>query len=250
MAAMKQTRGSDSPFISGVTRRAYDGNPGVTVPDCCWDILVVKFQGETQIILTGAITQPIPLEFPEGTEVMNITFETGTFFPEFPAPKMLNLGLEMPKAGPNKMWIGSEVVEIPNFDNAEEFVAKLYSNGIMKNDKLVGKMLEGEPMAASDRSVQRHFMQTTGMTMKFIQQVQRAQLAVDLIKSGERLIDVAHKLGFTDQAHMTRSLKGIMGITPAAVMQDTKKDTPNCIYCAQNWPHTSHQSTINPTPYY
>ncbi|MGH7158090.1 MAG: helix-turn-helix domain-containing protein [Candidatus Saccharimonadales bacterium] len=234
---MKEVRFSDSPHILGVNRRDYNGNTDVTVPDCCWDILVIKYDGQTQVVLTGTITQPIPLEFPPGTEVMNITFQPDTFLSDFPAPKMLNNGVELPSAGKNKVWLGSEIIEVPTFDNAEEFVGKLRKTGSMKNDKLVGRILEGKSMAASERSVQRHFMQTTGMTMKFIQQVQRAQSAVDLLRQGRRIVDIAHALGYTDQAHMTRSLKGIMGITPAAIAQGAKAPPTNCPYCVQSWLH-------------
>lgn len=234
---MKEFRTSDSPFILGVTRRDYTGHTDVTVPDCCWDILVVTYEGQTQVILTGTITQPVPLEFPAGTEVVNITFQPDIFLSDFSAQKMLNNGVRLPSAGKNKVWFGGEVIEVPTFDNAEEFVDKLRSTGSIKKDKLVGSILEGKPVAASERSVQRHFMQTTGMTMKFIQQVQRAQSAVDMLRQGQRIVDIAHVLGFTDQAHMTRSLKGILGITPAAIAQAVEAPPTNCPYCAQNWSH-------------
>lgn len=223
---MKEYRPADSPFLLGVARHTYTGEADVTVPDCCWDILVITCQGETQVILTGTITQPIPLAFPPGTEVMNITFKPNTFLPCFPAQKMLNQGLELRKAGKNKIWLGSDAVEVPTFDTAEDFVDKLCQIGAMKNDKLVGSILSGRPMAASERSVQRHFMQTTGLTLKYVQQVQRAQLAVDMLKQGQRIVDVAHALGFTDQAHMTKSLKGIMGLTPAAILQHAQQQGP------------------------
>lgn len=239
---MKEFRPSDSPHILGVTRRHYTGNTDVTVPDCCWDILVIKQHDQTEVILTGTITQPIPLEFAPGTEVMNITFQPDTFLSEFPAPKMLNNGLVLRPAGKNKVRLGSDIVEIPSFDNAEEFVNKLCKIGAMKNDSIVSGILDGKPLASSERSVQRHFMQTTGLTLKFMQQVQRAQLAVDMLRAGHRIVDIAHTLGYTDQAHMTRSLKGIMGITPAAIAQDTKEPPTNCPYCALNWMHHAPQA--------
>lgn len=220
---MKEFRPSDSPYILGVTRRVYDDGGDLTVPDGCWDLVIIKQNSETQVLLTGAITRPIPLAFPPGTEAMNITFKPEVYH-LIPAPQMLNEGKILPRFGAKSFRFGNNVLEIPTFDNAEEFVNKMMKLGVLASDKLVASILEGRPMAASERSVQRHFLQTTGMTMKFVQQVQRAQLAVEMIKQGKRIVDVAHALGFTDQAHMTKSLKGIMGITPAAITQAAAKN--------------------------
>ncbi|HZM64323.1 MAG TPA: helix-turn-helix domain-containing protein [Candidatus Saccharimonadales bacterium] len=216
---MKTFRSSDSPYILGVTKRLYKDNTGdVTLPDGCWDLLVVKQDEQIQIILTGAITRPVPLDFGAGTEVMNITFRPDMFHP-IPASQMLNEGKVLPLLGKHSFVFDNAVLEIPTFDNAEEFVAKMLRLGLLQSDKLVASVLDGKPMAASERSVQRHFLQTTGMTMKFVRQVERAQLAVEMLRQGKRIIDVAHELGFTDQAHMTKSLKGIMGLRPSEIIK-------------------------------
>ncbi len=75
-------------------------------------------------------------------------------------------------------------------------------------------MVSGRPRAISSRSTQRHFVQSTGMTPKELEQVFRAQRAVELLAQGCPLVQVALELGYADQAHMTRSLKRIMGRTP------------------------------------
>lgn len=212
---MKVFRESDSPYILGVTKHVF--TPGdITVPDTCWDIVVIKHDDQTQVLLTGAITHPISLHFAPGTEIMNITFRPDVFH-HIPATNMLNEGKLLPLFGKHSFMFGNVALDIPTFDNAEEFVGKMLRTGLLETDKLVASVLEGKPLAASERSMQRHFLQTTGMTMNFMQQVQRAQLAVEMLKENHRIADVAHTLGFTDQAHMTKSLKGIMGLTPSAI---------------------------------
>lgn len=216
---MKEFRPVQSPYILGVTKHIYGKNEkAVTVPDGCWDIVVIKQNNTTQVLLTGAITRPIPLDFPEGTEVMNITFRPEIFH-AIPATKMLNEGKMLPMFGRNAFKFGDAVLEVPTFENAEAFVGNMQRAKLLHNDKLVARFLDGRPLAASDRSVQRHFLLATGMTMKFMQQVLRAQAAEEMLKQGMRITDVAHNLGFTDQAHMTKSLKGILGVTPAAIQQ-------------------------------
>lgn len=216
---MHQSRLSDSPYVWGINRHFYTVSGGVTVPDGCWDLLFIKQDNSVEVVLTGPITAPIPLAFPPGTEVMNVTFTPDAFLPDLPATKMVNIGRPLPLYGRNAFRFAGATFEIPTFENAEAFVEKMLRLHVLSNDKLVASVLSGQPMAASERSVQRHFLQTTGMTMKFVQQVQRAQIAVDMLKAGQRIVDVAHALGYSDQAHMTKSLKGIMGVTPAAVAQ-------------------------------
>jgi AraC-like DNA-binding protein len=69
--------------------------------------------------------------------------------------------------------------------------------------------------------VQRHFRYVLGISPKTLQQISRARRAVELLLAGSRIADVAFGLGFADQAHLTRSLKKLMGQTPAAFANQT-----------------------------
>jgi methylphosphotriester-DNA--protein-cysteine methyltransferase len=63
--------------------------------------------------------------------------------------------------------------------------------------------------------VQQHFKQTTGITQKSFQMIRRAQKAVRRLKAGEVPAGVAVDLGYTDQPHMIKSIKKIMGALPS-----------------------------------
>jgi methylphosphotriester-DNA--protein-cysteine methyltransferase len=65
--------------------------------------------------------------------------------------------------------------------------------------------------------VQRHFLEATGLTAKGLEQIQRACRAVELLAGGRRPVDVAVAQGYSDQSHLTRSLKAIMGQTPRQI---------------------------------
>ena len=192
----------------------------MTVPDGSWDLLVVKKENHTEIILTGAITRPIPLEFAPGTEVMNISFDPAVFLPELPSPQRLNKGISLPVVGRNKFRFGSNVLEIPTFDNAEIFVEKMQHFGLLGNDKLVASVLQGQPMAASERSIQRHFQYATGLTYKYFEQIKRAEKALSLLQQGMPALQVALAVGYSDQPHMINSLKRLMGKTPKDIQSD------------------------------
>jgi AraC-like DNA-binding protein len=58
------------------------------------------------------------------------------------------------------------------------------------------------------------------MTEKRLEQIRRACRAMELLADGRRVVDVALELGYSDQSHMTRALKALMGKTPGAVRRD------------------------------
>ncbi|MGU3399185.1 helix-turn-helix domain-containing protein [Brucellaceae bacterium D45D] len=61
------------------------------------------------------------------------------------------------------------------------------------------------------------FKQTTGKTPVQWQQAKRIELAQDLLASSDITVaEIAAHLGFTDQAHLTKTFRQIIGETPAA----------------------------------
>jgi AraC-like DNA-binding protein len=62
----------------------------------------------------------------------------------------------------------------------------------------------------------RAFQQATGMTPHGYQRQARVRFAAGMIRLGHSLIEVAAASGFADQAHLTRSFRQTMGITPGA----------------------------------
>ena len=55
------------------------------------------------------------------------------------------------------------------------------------------------------------------MTHATLRQIERARHATNLLKQGVSILDAVHTAGYFDQAHLTRSLKRLIGVTPAQV---------------------------------
>lgn len=71
----------------------------------------------------------------------------------------------------------------------------------------------------------RVFTKATGMSPgAFLRQVRLAE-ARNLILEGRRLVDVALKVGFSDQAHLTREFKRVYGITPGQFSRSVSNDS-------------------------
>ena len=137
--------------------------------------------------------------------------------PLMPGEVMRNEGVVLDGFGRGDFWIGTDVREIPTLENVDVFVDRLVRDGIVESNDVVASIIDGHPKAMSERTMQRHFLKTTGLTYKHFTLIQRAQKAVTLLRMGQKAADVAFALGYSDQAHMINSLRQIMGQTAGEI---------------------------------
>lgn len=74
----------------------------------------------------------------------------------------------------------------------------------------------------SRRQLERVFLQTVGVPLKFFCMLSRLQHAADLIvqPAARSLTAVAHDAGYSDQAHMTRDFTRLAGVSPGQLRAD------------------------------
>lgn len=63
----------------------------------------------------------------------------------------------------------------------------------------------------------RKMRRETGLSPRDLRRQMRVAHARVLIEAGETLAEAALRAGFSDQAHMTRQLRSLLGVTPAAL---------------------------------
>jgi methylphosphotriester-DNA--protein-cysteine methyltransferase len=61
------------------------------------------------------------------------------------------------------------------------------------------------------------------MTHGQFRQIQRARLATNLLQAGAPILDTVHEAGYFDQAHLTRSLRLLIGQTPLRIARQDKQ---------------------------
>jgi hypothetical protein len=193
----------------------------VTLPDGCWDLVVLKRRSGTMVLQTGLITAPVPLEFAEGEEYLCISLKASAFVPTHPGAKMLDQGVPRPLTSARAFWFENERFEVPTYENAEALIERLAKAGHLRVDELVEGILEAKPKAATLRTLQRRFLQVTGLTWKHLEQIHRAQAARADLAVGVDAAEVATRFGFSDQAHLIRSMRRFFGQTPRAIARDT-----------------------------
>lgn len=188
-------------------------------PDGCWDFVFFRRDGQTLALRTGLTTTTVEHQHRAGDEMLSITFAPHAFMDLMPAGIMLNEGKALEGVSPGRFCLGTDIIEIPSLDTVDAFVRSLTVKGIVQGNDLVASLVEGPPKAATERTMQRHFLKTTGLTYKHFTMVERARKAAALLAMGQSATDVAFALGYADQAHLIRSVKLVMGRTPGQIAQ-------------------------------
>lgn len=217
METQLATRAAEVPYVNGITRWVIGTSyRDLAAPDGTWDLVVLRHDGATTILLTGQTTRAVPLHFAPGHELLTISFRASAFLPMIAPQDLRDKAILLPCTR-TRLRLGPDSFEIPTFENAEQFCHALTRKGQICQDDLVDRLLLNRPAAYSLRTIQRRFLQTTGITHSLYRQIQRAREAADRIQRGQAAADVAYAVGYADQAHMARSLKRLLGQGPSEI---------------------------------
>jgi len=211
-----EDRVSDSPFVERVWRSHSErGGPFVSIAAANFEIAVSRIEGRTFLTLRGPETKATTIVCPPGGEWLGIRFRLGTFMPRM-TPEQLrdHNDVTLPDASSRSFWLNGSAWEYPDFDNAETFVARLAAKGIIAREPAVDAVMRNERPTRSLRTAQRHFLRATGLTHRTVRQIDRARHAAILLRQGSSILDTVHEAGYFDQAHLTNSLKHLVGQTP------------------------------------
>jgi hypothetical protein len=218
MSAVFEGRSSDSPYIEKVWRgRVEEDYQPVCPADVRWNLLFTQYQGQSKVSIEGPTTQSIMKNNSAGAEFLVIKFRLGIYMPAMPVGHLLNGDQFLPLASGKTFWLQGSSWQLPDFENAEAFVQRLVREELLVVEPVVGEVLKEQPQDISSRTVRRRFLHSTGLTHKTIQQIERAQQAAALLGQGVSIADATYELGYSDQPHLTRSLKRFYGQTPSQI---------------------------------
>lgn len=211
-------RSATSPFVDVYWQTESEGGGSFTsVAESRWGMVITKQLGSIYVTVLGPETKAMPAPVPVEADFFGIIFKLGTYMPHLPTPELVDGQINLPDASGQKFWLKGSAWEFPNFSNADVFVERLVREGLLAYEPLVDAVMEGRPTDYSLRSAQRRFLNATGLTHAAIRQIDRAKHAMSLLQQGTPILDTVFEAGYFDQAHLTRSLKHLMGQTPAQV---------------------------------
>jgi AraC-like DNA-binding protein len=220
-----EDRDSDQPFIEKIWRCHTDrGDTFLSVAANSFEMVLMRLRGKSFLTLRGPETVATLVDCPADGQWVGIRFKPGIFMPRFlPGSLRDHNNVNLLPATSRSFWLNGSSVEYPSFDNAESFVTRLAKSGILSRDSIVEDTLLRRPKELSVRSAQRHFLRSTGVTYATFRQIERARYATILLREGFPILDVVSRLGYFDQAHLTRSLRRFIGEAPTKIIQRRKQ---------------------------
>jgi AraC-like DNA-binding protein len=184
-------------------------------------MVVIKHEGKTSLTIRGPETRASNAASPAGVEFFGITFKLGTYMPHLPIKKLLDRNdMSLPDAGSQSFWLHGSSWQFPTVENADTFVHKLVREGLVQYDPVIRDAVNGQQVGLSPRALQYRFLHATGLTHSTIQQINRAQQAISLLRQGKTIADVVFETGYFDQPHLTRALKRFAGQTPLQIQSE------------------------------
>jgi hypothetical protein len=216
-----EERASDSPFIERVWRSSSARSGAfLSIASPHSEMVVTRCRGRVFLTLRGPETKATVAQCPADGEWLGIRFTLGTFVPHLMPGNLIDRrDVTLPGATAHSFWLQGSAWDYPTFSNAETFVTRLARQGLIVRHAIVDRMLDRDPHTLSLRTAQRRFLQATGLTHRAVRQIERARYATNLLKQGVSILDTVHEAGFFDQAHLTRSVKYLVGQTPGAIAQ-------------------------------
>jgi Helix-turn-helix domain len=211
---------SPSPYVEETWRaRSEPEESFISVAATHWELCVTRQRGTAWLTVRGPETKATMVPIPQDAEFFGIQFRLGTFMPGLLPGRLIDRSVTLPPARRGSVWLDGSAWELPEPHNADVFVHRLVSAGLLVHDSVASAALGGDVAGLSTRSVERRVARATGLTRGAIRQIGRAEAAVELLTRGVDALDVSRRLGYADQPHLIRSLKRFMGQTPSQIVR-------------------------------
>lgn len=216
-----EERPSDSTLVESVWRSHIDDDTAFTsMAESHSSLVVARYNGTISLTVRGPESRATPAYAPAGMETFGIIFKPGVFLADWTPSTVANRNdVTLPGASSNTFWLKGAAWQFPDFDNADVFVSRLVRAGLLVKEPIVDQVLNGRIIPdTSLRTVQRRFLQATGLIQNVVRQIDRARFATHLLTHGVSILDTVYRAGYYDQPHLTRSLKNYSGFTPAQLI--------------------------------
>lgn len=178
-----------------------------------------RIGGTTTVHVRGPVTAAAPLSCPADTEYFGADFRLGTYLPMFPRARLTD-GRDhlLPTLPGGRILLGGREWEMPTPQNVDVFVDRLYRAGLLVVDPLAERLHhDGAVRGMPERTAQSRFLRAVGVSRRTVAVIERARYATRRLRDGASIADVVADAGYHDQPHLTRSLRALIGHTPAEV---------------------------------
>ncbi len=232
MIIFDEDRPSDSPFIERVWRCHSEGAaPFLSIAASRCELVVSRLNGVVTMTVRGPETTATSLgDCPGDGEWLGILLTLGTFLPQLPTTMLVNAEVNLPAVSKRSFCFLGSTWQLPDYDTTETFVDWLVRRDVLAHDSIVDDALQGHVHGRSLSTIQRRFLRATGLTHGAVCQIERARYATYLLQQGTAILDTVEQAGYFDQPHLTRSLRYLIGQTPAQILQQSRPEQMPFLY--------------------
>jgi AraC-like DNA-binding protein len=176
-----------------------------------------RISGTTTMHVRGPVTAAAPLSCPADTEFFGADFRLGTYLPMFPRSGLTNgRDIVLPTLPDGRILLDEREWEMPTPQNVDVFVDRLRRAGLLVVDPLVEELKQKRTIRGmAERTAQSRFRRAVGVSRRTVAVIERARYAARRLRGGASIAEVITDAGYHDQPHLTRSLRRMIGHTPA-----------------------------------
>lgn len=214
-------RGSASPLIRQVWRAVAEADGEYTdAANEFWGLAFDQLSGGgIRALLIGPSTEPRTMVIRAGDTGWGVEFPAHVLLRRVPKLSLLGEMRELPCEG-GFFDLAGVRFPVTEYEEMERLVEALATQGVLTYDVDVARALDGEHVAYSQRQLRRRASDATGLGPNKLAQLRRSREAYRLLQQGMSLVDAALAVGYSDQAHLTRSFRLIAGQSPARLLAD------------------------------
>src|SRR5947209_18053599 len=197
MILFDEDRASNSPFVERVWRcLSLSAAPFLPIAASRCELVVSRLQGKITMTVRGPETRATPLgDCPSDGEWLGILLKLGTFLPLLPTRTLVDAEVNLPAISRNSFWLFGSAWQLPDYDNADTFVEWLVRKDLLAREPIVDAALQGQLKDRSLSTIQRRFLQATGLTQSAARQIERARYATHLLQQGVSILDTVAQAG-------------------------------------------------------
>lgn len=224
MSSYRERRGAGVVRCWWEQRVSAPGYVQRVVPDGCSDMIVFA---EGEAIFVGPTLRVALVPVPPGAHLRGVRFRTEALGAvlRLPASELRDATLPLSAVLPDQVarmvaeqvWAGRfpDVLRPSPVDaRVRHAVRRLWSAE-------TGVADVARELYLTERHLRRLFLDHTGMSPKAVQRVGRFQRFLHVAEmSHVGLADVAAGVGYADQAHLTREVRALAGLTPSAILRE------------------------------
>ncbi|MFN3599916.1 MAG: helix-turn-helix domain-containing protein [Dietzia sp.] len=180
-----------------------------------WGLGFSSTAGGVRVELVGPAAHPQRFELQAGDRAWGVELHAHVFL-----RVLSKASIELVQVLPSDAGgfrLGDRDHAIPDQHHLGELIDELVAEGVLSTDPTVALALSGRGQQGG-RTLRRHVRGVAGLNRQQIAGIERARTAFRLLSEGVGISDVVELAGYSDQAHLTRSLRALAGRTPREIL--------------------------------